>query len=155
MRIGTTSAGWIVPQQQQRVGHKVCSILRQRTRDRMGGVEDLDPRSGTVQPRQAERFRTGTAVEEQQNGVTGDPPPALVDFVRCLASNQHPEYVIAAVLPLRGGHLLPIRSEPGEILPRTFTAAFLAEEGPPPENGIGGANRKKVPSELQEIPLER
>src|SRR3954470_22642330 len=84
-----TSAGWIVPQQHQRVGYKVDWILTQRTRDRMGGVQDLDPGSGMVQAGQAERLRAGTAVQQEKNGVTSDPPASLVYFVGCLAPDQH------------------------------------------------------------------
>jgi hypothetical protein len=65
---------------------------------------------------QHKRNRLMVRIQEEQEGVVHNPIPALIHLLDGVASEPQPQAAGVWIFPVFVAHLLPIRSEPHQIL---------------------------------------
>src|SRR6185437_10114216 len=80
-------------------------------------------------------------------------PPAVVDFIGCIAVDEHADGVGIAILPIAVRHLLPIRANPAQVLGTALERRFAAKEVPPTQNRVGMPDVEALAGEREEVPL--
>jgi hypothetical protein len=139
-------------QQAERVRIHPYGLARRRggAIRRPGGVEDDLPRSVVRRPGQVERSLFGARVDQQQERIVHDAPPARIGLGDRVTVQEH-RHGPAVSVPVVIVHRAAGRGEPGDIRPavvvayknRLVSSRQAAKETPPPEHRVLGAQLDK------------
>ena len=101
-----------------------------------GGIQHELPADAATMRRKRELQRLMMGIEENEEGLVLDRPSLGVRLGDGIAGQSQAEAADVALAPVLVGHLLAIRSEPGQVLDLRPTDLAPLEEETPMKDGV-------------------